>query len=424
MGTSTDVTSSESSEPLPPAGRPERRRDLAEATSSVFATSFRSRGVQAGVPDLVQAIGQDVLDQALKKLDRRERLGAVAFGAKGNGAVGDGEQAAIGDADAMGIATQVGEHVLAFFEGGFGVDDPGQTRDARHQRAEAFGVAKVVESREGAVVVRMAQGGHHLAAKDLAEDLDRKEKPVGGGAPPLAIGAQAPGSDERVDVRMEFEFARPRMQHRGSSDGRAVPVLANLDQRAVRGLHQRVEDDAGRKPGEGPQLGGQRKDDVKVPDVQHSLPTRFDPGFLGQRLTLGTMPIAARVVRGVLVSASGALIDMPAEPRGAALRDVGQDTLLGSAQASNPLESDAMGAHDVRDVEARWAPAGPAHPPTSACAAKGPADWGSGAPTSRLPARSARSTADSRAPTARPPPGRRSLARAGASRNCDAARAA
>ncbi len=205
---------------------------------------------------------------------------------------------------------------------------------------------------------------------------------------------------------------------------RLQAALAHLHQRALRRLHQGVEDDAGRPCGERPKLGGQRKDDVEVPYVEHSLPTRFDPGLLGQRLTLGTMPIAARVVRRVLAPAGLAAIDMPAEPRGAALRDVGQDTLLGGAQASNPLESDAMGAHDVRDVKARWAPAGPAHPPTSACAATGPTDWGSGAPTSRLRARSARSTADSRAPTARPPPGRRSPARAGASRNCDAARAA
>jgi hypothetical protein len=48
--------------------------------------------------------------------------------------------------------------------------------------------------------------------------------------------------------------------------------------------------------------------------------SRLDRGLLGQRLTFGTMPIAARVVRRVLVSAGFALVDVSAEPRGAALR--------------------------------------------------------------------------------------------------------
>src|SRR5579859_647578 len=156
-----------------------------------------------------------------------------------------------------------------------------------------------------------------------------------------------------MDVRVIVEFARPRVQDRRGSDGGAQPALTHVDERALRSLHQGVEDDARRKPGKWPQLGREREDDVKVPDVEHSHPTRFDPGLLGQRLTLGTMPIAARVVRGVLVTAAGALSDMAAEPRGATLRDVSQDTLLGTSQRPDPFESGALRPHDVRDVKAR-----------------------------------------------------------------------
>ncbi len=222
---------------------------------------------------------------------------------------------------------------------------------------------------------------------------------------------------------MKFEFARPRMQDRRGSDGRPEPALAHFHQRALRRPHLGLKDLARGEGSERPKLGGQREDDVEVPDVEHLLPTRFDPGLLGQRLTLGTMPIAARVVRRMLVPARLASVDMPAEPRGAALRDVGQDTLLGTGQRPELFESGAMRPHDVRDVKARWARVGPVHPPTSASAATGPADWASGAPTSRSRARSARSTADSRAPTAHRPHARRFPAPAGASRNCGAARA-
>jgi hypothetical protein len=63
----------------------------------------------------------------------------------------------------------------------------------------------------------------------------------------------------------------------------------------------------------------------------------------------------------VLVSAGGALIDVPAEPRGAALRNVGQDTLLSGTEASDLFKSSAVRPYDIRNVEARGARAGPAH---------------------------------------------------------------
>src|SRR5260370_35807943 len=100
---------------------------------------------------------------------------------------------------------------------------------------------------------------------------------------------------------------------------------------------------------------------MKVPHVEHSLPTRIDPSFLGQRLTLRTVAIATRVVGRMLVAAPLASIDMAAQPRGAALGDVGQHTLLSRAQSPDPFETGAMRAHGVRDVQARWPQAGPAH---------------------------------------------------------------
>jgi hypothetical protein len=55
----------------------------------------------------------------------------------------------------------------------------------------------------------------------------------------------------------------------------------------ARGNNQSIEDHARRKRGERAKLCGEGEDDVEVPDVEHSLPTRFDPSLLGQRLTLG-----------------------------------------------------------------------------------------------------------------------------------------
>src|SRR5260370_12446455 len=112
---------------------------------------------------------------------------------------------------------------------------------------------------------------------------------------------------------------------------------------------------------------------MKVPHVEHSLPTRIDPSFLGQRLTLRTVAIATRVVGRMLVSAPLASIDMAAQPRGAALGDVGQHTLLSRAQSPDPFESGAMSAHRGRDVPARRSQAGPSHWPTRPSEPTGPA---------------------------------------------------
>ncbi len=53
-----------------------------------------------------------------------KRAGAIALGDEGDRAVGDGLDAVIGESDAMGVAAEVGEHVIGAAEGTLGVDDP------------------------------------------------------------------------------------------------------------------------------------------------------------------------------------------------------------------------------------------------------------------------------------------------------------
>src|ERR1700690_1505660 len=213
------------------------------------------------------------------------------------------------------------------------------------------------------------------------------------------------------------------MKDQRGSHGGLESAPPEFQERALCRVKERLEDDARRPSREGPKLRRQREHDVEVTDVEHSLPTGLYPGFLGQRLTLRTMPIATRVVRRVLAPAGLAAVDVPTQPRGAALGDVGQDTLLGAAQSSDPLEPGAMSTHDVGDVEARWAPTGPAHRLTSVVAATGPAGWASVEPASRSRGCSERSTGGWRDRAALRPRARRYLARAGGSRSCDEARA-
>src|SRR6185437_4438533 len=95
------------------------------------------------------------------------------------------------------------------------------------------------------------------------------------------------------------------------------------------------------------------EDDMEVPDVEQALVAPRDPLLLGERLALRAMPVAARVVRRMLVLALRTVFDMASERRGAALPDVRQHPLLLTRQRVQGFEPRAMRAHDVTDVEPR-----------------------------------------------------------------------
>ena len=110
---------------------------------------------------------------------------------------------------------------------------------------------------------------------------------------------------------------------------------------------------------------------MKVRHIEHASSLRLDPSLLGQRLTLGTVTVAARVVRRVLVSARGALIEVPAERGRTARLDVGQDAALPGAESRDRFELRSVGTNDVRKVEADGCPCGGSHA-VSAFGATGP----------------------------------------------------
>jgi hypothetical protein len=102
--------------------------------------------------------------------------------------------------------------------------------------------------------------------------------------------------------------------------------------------------------------------------VEHTRLLLSYPLFLRQRLTLWTMTIAARVVRWTLVIAIRTPIEMPTQDGCAALRDIGEHTLLLGAKRVLRFERRAMASNDVRDVEAP-SPFEARHAPTNAFAA-------------------------------------------------------
>jgi hypothetical protein len=88
-------------------------------------------GEEAGVPDAMQTLRQDVHQAAPDELGRIERHGRVAAGPldaiilelEGDTCLVGGDEAPIGDGDAMGIAREIGEDGLRAGERLFAVDE-------------------------------------------------------------------------------------------------------------------------------------------------------------------------------------------------------------------------------------------------------------------------------------------------------------
>lgn len=89
-----------------------------------------SIGEEAEVADADEALGEQVKQEATQKLIVRDGhhflpivVGRVAP-AEGDLAVGEGDQAMVGDGDAVSIAAEILQHILGSTERWFRVDDP------------------------------------------------------------------------------------------------------------------------------------------------------------------------------------------------------------------------------------------------------------------------------------------------------------
>jgi hypothetical protein len=130
--------------------------------------------------------------------------------------------------DAVGIAAEVGEHVLRAGEGRLAVDDPGllaQLAGLLAQLAEPRGKGRGVgEGREAAGHVEVApvegplQTSEIPAAEDLGQRAHGKEEagPRGNPAPP--IGRERATGHDAVHVHMRRERLAPGMEHGGHAE--------------------------------------------------------------------------------------------------------------------------------------------------------------------------------------------------------------
>src|SRR4029077_2427085 len=144
--------------------------------------------------------------------------------AEGNALPVEGQQAVIGNGDAMGVAAQVAEHLGGSAEGRLGIDDPLLVLQLLHQSRKQFlvleggcGTAAVQRS----VAVEALQSAQELVAKDAAKHRNGQQEARMRMDPALVIWGESAAGDDTVDMRMEQDVRTPAMQDGKEADLRA-----------------------------------------------------------------------------------------------------------------------------------------------------------------------------------------------------------
>ena len=361
-------------------------------------------GQQAVVPDLDEALRQDVLHEATQELlgRQRHRLGAMVVGvvlvAEGHPAVVELHQPVIADGHAMRVAGQVLQHLLRSAERRLGVDHPVlgvQRRQPGREARRRSGAAVPATRARPLVEARARSPARNLPRNTRLSTRTGRKKPGrhatqrgDASTSPLRIARQAAAGDDAVHVRMMVQVLAPGVQHHQHADRRAQPlrVGGHLAQRRRGRLQQQVVQRRPGWPAPARQFRRQREDDMVVLDRQQVLGLALEPAGAGQGLALGTVAVAARVVGDAFVAAVEAALDVAAQRRRAADRQVAQRLALrresagrraapGRPRRARRITSATSSAG--RSVPTAAVMAGP--PPVGRAAPAGRAGWASAA---------------------------------------------
>jgi hypothetical protein len=142
-------------------------------------------GEEAEVTDAREPSGKDMLQKAAQELFMSERhLAAlvvvrVILPAESDLAVRHIEQAVIGNRYAMGVASQIMQHMLGATEWLFGVDDPIIAKQGTEESSECFLIGQLLAGSEESKLIltkKMLEASNELAPEHAAEDSNGKEK--------------------------------------------------------------------------------------------------------------------------------------------------------------------------------------------------------------------------------------------------------
>ena len=134
-----------------------------------------------------------------------------------------------------------------------------------------------------------------LAAEDTAQCVNRQEESARGIDPSGAIGSQAAGGNDVVDVGMMLEVLPSGVEHAETADvgSEVLRIASQFEHRRCAGAVEQVVEQPLVLENNGGQFVRQCEDDVEVRDGQQFGRARRQPFCARVALALGAVPIAA-----------------------------------------------------------------------------------------------------------------------------------
>ena len=176
----------------------------------------------------------------------------------------------------------------------------------------------------------LAKSGGELAAEYAAECADGQEEAVRRSDPSGAVGREAAGRYDVMDVGMMLKVLSPGMEHAKKPDlcSQMLWVAGEFQQRRCAGSEEQIVKQPLVLQNESREFVRQGEDDVEVRYRQQLRRSRRHPSGTCVPLASWTVPIPARVVRDGLMAAARALITMAAQGRCATSDDRIEDLAM------------------------------------------------------------------------------------------------
>ena len=179
-----------------------------------------------------------------------------------------------------------------------------------------------------------AQSVNELGSKHGAEYVHRREEGVLGVNPPLVVCGESACRDHAVHMGMQEQVLTPGVQDANETNlsSQSFGVSRYFEHGGRAGAEKQIIQNPGVAQTERVQLLWQGEHDVEVRNVEEFFLSCGEPALASLRLTLRAVPVPAGIMGDGLMTAFGALIDVPSQRRRAAAGDCPQHAQLLIAQ--------------------------------------------------------------------------------------------
>ena len=184
-------------------------------------------GEEPDMADAMKAVRHGMQQEPPHEFARRQRhhlgLGVMAVVLPGEAdlVVGEPGQPAIGDGDAVGVAAQIGQHLLGPRKRALGIDDPfgaAQSPEASGEGCRFGQRRKRAGEAQFAGLERRKQPFGEQRAEPAGEHPHRQEEPRPTSDPSCLVRRQAATRHDAVQVRVVLQGLAPRVQHGDRAD--------------------------------------------------------------------------------------------------------------------------------------------------------------------------------------------------------------